>query len=111
MHKIDPKNMTNTTGWMKVPASKLPTERVSGSLEVIRAARDIADKVFLAAGEELERIEALPESQRRKAGLDEAKRTMLEHGQTWLEVELKYAAALLQRGHSLEGQSPLVLVA
>ena len=110
MHKIDPKNMINTTGSVEVPASMLPTERVEGSLDVIRVVRGMAEKVLSAATEEVERAEALPAGKQRKARLQRAKRAYKEQGQFWLEIELKYVAALLQRGHSLEGQTPLVLV-
>ena len=109
MQKIDPKNMINTTGWMKVPASKLPQKKVPGRLADIRGARNIIEKVFVAA-EEFDRVEALPEHKRSKAAHAKALEALKE---SWLglqDVELQYAAALLQRGRSLEGESSLVLV-
>lgn len=110
MQKIDPKNMTNTTGWMKVPASRLPQEKVSGRLDEIRGARNIMEMAFVAAGEELDRVEALPEHERSEALHAKAMEAFKEGWLGLLEVELQYAAALLQRGRSLEGESSLVLV-
>ncbi|MBL3698999.1 hypothetical protein [Leucobacter luti] len=110
MQNIDPKNMINTTGWMKVPASKLPQEKIPGRLDEIRVARNIMEKIFASAGEELERIEALPEHERSEAAHAKALEALKEGWLGLQDVELQYAAALLQRGRSLEGESSLVLV-